>query len=85
MRTCCARGPSRRRAPSARRSRRPPGPDNGAAAATEPAEPAEPAEAEEPSPEGPVPDWVIQRFEDSIERRGEREERGPGPAEDGAS
>jgi hypothetical protein len=61
------------------------GPDNGAAAATEPAEPAEPVEAEEPSPEGPVPDWVIQRFEDSIERRGEREERGPGPAEDGAS
>ncbi|HEX2503346.1 MAG TPA: hypothetical protein VHK00_05345 [Miltoncostaeaceae bacterium] len=58
------------------------GPDNGAAAATEPGEPAEPAE---PPPEGPVPDWVIQRFEDSIERRGEREERGPGPAEDGAS
>jgi hypothetical protein len=39
--------------------------------------PAEPDERDEPPPEGRVPDWVIQRFEDSITRRGEREERAP--------
>jgi hypothetical protein len=47
---------------------------------------AEEAEEEgEPSPEGPVPDWVIQRFEDSISRRGDREEHGPSDAEEGDS
>jgi hypothetical protein len=39
----------------------------------------------EPPPEGRVPDWVIQRFEDSIARRGEREEREPGPEGDAAA
>jgi hypothetical protein len=42
-------------------------------------------EEEEPPPEGPVPEWVIRRFEDSIERRGEREEQGPSSGEDAAS
>lgn len=42
-------------------------------------------EEAEPSPEGPVPDWVIQRFEDSIARRGEREEHGPADGEDAAA
>jgi hypothetical protein len=52
----------------------------------EPAEEAAPAEEPaEPPPEGPVPDWVIQRFEDSITRRGEREERGPSSEGDAAS
>jgi hypothetical protein len=44
--------------------------------AAEREEPAEPVDGE-PPPEGPVPDWVIQRFEESIARRGEREEAGP--------
>jgi hypothetical protein len=54
-----------------------------AEAEEEEAEPAE--EPAEPPPEGPVPDWVIQRFEDSITRRGEREERGPSSEGDAAS
>ncbi len=54
--------------------------DGGAEAGA--AEEAEPEEAPEPPPEGPVPGWVIERFEDSITRRGEREERGPSSGED---
>jgi len=41
-------------------------------------EPREPREAPEPPPEGRVPDWVIRRFEESIERRGDKEGEGPG-------
>jgi hypothetical protein len=48
-------------------------------------EPEEEGAEPEPPPGGPVPDWVIQRFEDSITRRGEREERGPGPDGDEAA
>ena len=52
----------------------------------EPEEDAEEEGAEpEPPPEGRVPDWVIQRFEDSITRRGQREESGPGPEGDEAA
>lgn len=58
--------------------------------AAEPPEAAEPAAAPangapapEPPPSGPVPDWVIRRFEESIARRGEREDRGPQPKEAG--
>jgi hypothetical protein len=58
--------------------------DEGGAEA-EAAEEAEPAEEPEPPPEGPVPGWVIERFEDSITRRGEREERGPSSEGDAAS
>lgn len=29
---------------------------------------------EEPVPEGPVPDWVLAKFEESIARRGQRED-----------
>jgi hypothetical protein len=46
---------------------------------------AEPAEEAEPPPEGRVPDWVIRRFEESITRRGEREERAPEGDEEGPS
>jgi hypothetical protein len=35
---------------------------------------AEPARAVEPPPEGPVPDWVLAKFEESIARRGDRED-----------
>jgi hypothetical protein len=61
--------------------------EEAAAAGDEPAPEREAGEPEsaEPPPEGPVPDWVIQRFEDSIARRGEREERGPGPEGDEAA
>lgn len=61
---------------------RPPAP-----APVEPAAPAAPEaagpeiepepEPGEPAPEGPVPDWVLKRFEDSIARRGEREDDRP--------
>jgi len=54
------------------------------AAPDEPAEPdedEEPPPSPEPPPEGPVPDWLIRRIEESIARRGERE-TGPGPASD---
>ena len=34
----------------------------------------EPDAPPEPLPEGPVPDWVLAKFEESIARRGEREE-----------
>lgn len=47
-------------------------PDADAAPAPE-EEPA-PARAAEPVPEGPVPDWVLAKFEESIARRGERED-----------
>jgi hypothetical protein len=57
------------------------GPEAEAEAEPEPGD-EEPAE---PPPEGRVPDWVIQRFEDSIARRGEREEREPGPEGDAAA
>lgn len=50
------------------------------------AEPEPEAEAEEeaappaePSPEGPVPDWVLAKFEESIARRGEREDAPEAP------
>jgi hypothetical protein len=33
----------------------------------------------EPSPEGPVPDWVLAKFEESIARRGEREDAPEAP------
>lgn len=33
----------------------------------------EPAAADEPPPSGPVPDWVLAKFEESIARRGDRE------------
>jgi hypothetical protein len=36
--------------------------------------------AQEPLPEGPVPDWVLTKFEQSIARRGEREDA-PEPEE----
>lgn len=48
----------------------------------------QPDDEAEPPPEGRVPDWVIQRFEDSIARRGEREEReegSPDPEGDGTA
>ena len=52
----------------------------------EPEDDAEEEGAEpEPAPEGRVPDWVIQRFEDSITRRGQREESGPGQEGDEAA
>ena len=35
---------------------------------------AEPDAPPEPLPDGPVPDWVLAKFEESIARRGEREE-----------
>ena len=54
-------------------------------AEAEAAEQAQPAEAPEPPPEGPVPGWVIERFEDSITRRGKREEEGPSSQEDAGS
>lgn len=62
----------------------PPAPPPGEAAqepeAAEPGdeEPAPPPEPPEPPPEGPVPDWVIRKIEESIARRGDRE-TGPGP------
>jgi hypothetical protein len=61
--------------------------EEAAAASDEPGPERKAGEREraEPPPEGPVPDWVIQRFEDSIARRGEREERGPGPEGDEAA
>lgn len=40
-------------------------------------EAAERERAPEPEPEGPVPDWVIERFEQSIARRDEREDVPP--------
>jgi hypothetical protein len=40
-------------------------------------EAAERERAPEPEPEGPVPDWVIERFEKSIARRDEREDVPP--------
>jgi hypothetical protein len=40
-------------------------------------EAAERERAPEPEPEGPVPDWVIERFEQSIARRDEREDDPP--------
>lgn len=46
--------------------------------------PDEPVEPPEPPPEGRVPDWVVRRFEESIERRGEREEHEPGDEEERA-
>lgn len=49
-----------------------PEPDAGAAPAPD-EEPA-PAREAEPLPEGPVPDWVLAKFEESIARRGERED-----------
>jgi hypothetical protein len=65
----------------------PPPPEHSEEAAGEdPAdEPPEPVEPPEPPPEGPVPDWVLRRFEESIERRGGREEREPEAGEDAAS
>ena len=66
----------------------PPGEDGDEADQEEDAPEAQPDDegAEpEPPPEGRVPDWVIQRFEDSITRRGEREESGPGPEGDEAA
>jgi hypothetical protein len=47
--------------------------------------PPAPPEPPEPPPAGPVPDWVIRRFEESIERRGDREEGEPGDREGPAS
>jgi hypothetical protein len=60
-------------------------PPDAAAEQERPEEPEEPMAEGEPPPEGRVPDWVIRRFEDSIERRGEREEGAPGPGEDAAA
>jgi hypothetical protein len=40
-------------------------------------EAAERERAPEPEPEGPVPGWVIERFEQSIARRDEREDDPP--------
>ena len=51
----------------------------------EPERPEAEADQAERPPGGRVPDWVIQRFEESIARRGEREERSPGPKEDGTA
>jgi len=49
-------------------------------AAGEDREPAPAPEPPEPPPEGPVPDWVIRRIEESIARRGDREAAPePGP------
>jgi hypothetical protein len=64
-----------------------PAASNGAPAGEAPAEegPPAPPEPPEPPPEGPVPDWVIRRFEESIERRGDREEDEAGDREGPAS
>lgn len=38
-----------------------------------------PAAEGEPPPEGPVPDWVIRRFEEAVERERRRGREGPDP------
>lgn len=37
----------------------------------------EPVPEQEPVPEGPVPDWVLAKFEESIARRADREDEEP--------
>jgi len=55
-------------------------PEPAADEAGEDREPAPAPEPPEPPPEGPVPDWVIRRIEESIARRGDREAAPePGP------